>query len=151
MPSMPYESHKDAGTMARRQHSPEEPSINLTPMIDVVFLLVIFFMVGSRFGEAENRIAVDVPGVGNLQAMVRGPDERVVEVTGDGRVSLDGQPVTLDDLRGQLQVAQAGYPALKVVVRGDASGSFQNIAEVLQVCRSSGVEHLGIAVRSVRR
>ena len=50
----------------RRQRS-EDATINLTPMIDVVFLLVIFFMVGSKFSEAESRIKVNVPSVGEMR------------------------------------------------------------------------------------
>ena len=68
--------------MSRRRSITEDASINLTPMIDVVFLLVIFFMVGSHFGDAEGRIDVSVPGVGELNSMTRVPDERLVEVTG---------------------------------------------------------------------
>ncbi len=50
--------------MAIRRPRTEDATINLTPMIDVVFLLVIFFMVGSKFSEAESRIKVNVPMVG---------------------------------------------------------------------------------------
>lgn len=125
--------------------------MNLTPMIDVVFLLVIFFMVGAKFTDQENRIQVNVPGVGNLRPMARGPDERIVELTSSGDVMLDSQPVTLVDLQGTLAAAHASYPNIRVTVRGDGNGSLQQFAEVLQACRSSGVENLGIAVRPMRR
>ena len=130
-----------------RRRPTEDATINLTPMIDVVFLLVIFFMVGSKFSEAESRIKVSVPSVGQLQSISRVPDERVVEVTPDGTVALDGSPVTLPELAGELRMQRENYPALKVVVRGDGSSSFQQIAEVLQVVRSSGVEQMGVAAR----
>jgi len=131
--------------MRRRQS--EEATINLTPMIDVVFLLVIFFMVGSKFSEAESRIKVSVPSVGQLHSITRVPDERVIEVAPDGMVTLDGTPVSLPQLAGELRMQHERYPALKVVVRGDGSSSFQQIAEVLQVVRSSGVEQMGVAAR----
>jgi biopolymer transport protein ExbD len=137
--------------MALRPRPVEEASMNLTPMIDVVFLLVVFFMVGAKFREEESRIPVNVPGVGSVRPMVRGPDEKIVELTRDGEVTLDAQPVSLTDLQGTLSQAHAAYPDLRVTVRGDGSGSLQRFAEVLQACRSSGVENLGIAVRPVRR
>lgn len=125
--------------------------MNLTPMIDVVFLLVIFFMVGAKFTDHESRIEVNVPGVGNLRPMVRGPDERVVELTSKGEVMLDSEPITLVDLRGTLAEAHASFPEIRVTVRGDGNGSLQQFAEVLQACRSSGVQNLGVAVRPIRR
>jgi biopolymer transport protein ExbD len=137
--------------MSRRRRMAEDASINLTPMIDVVFLLVIFFMVGSHFGEAEGRIEVSVPGVGELRSMTRVPDERTVEVTGDGMITLDSQFVSEQQLAEQLRFAFNQYPDVKVAVRGDGQASFQRIAEVLQVIRSTGVKQMGIAARSTRR
>ncbi len=130
----------------RRQRA-EDVTINLTPMIDVVFLLVIFFMVGSKFSEAESRIKVSVPSVGQLRSITRVPDERVVVVAPDGSVSLDGVPMTLPDLKATLSAQLASYPGLKVAVRGDGASSFQSVAEVLQAVRSSGVQQMGIAAK----
>ncbi len=137
--------------MARRRRNTEDATINLTPMIDVVFLLVIFFMVGARFGEAEARIQVNVPGVGELRSMTRAPDERLVEVAGDGRVVLDNQVVTLDQLAQQIRYDVQQYPQIRVAIRGDGNASFQMIAEVLQVIRSTGVSEMGIAAKSMQR
>jgi len=137
--------------MSRRRQTSEEATINLTPMIDVVFLLVIFFMVGSHFGEAEGRIEVNVPGVGELRSMTRVPDERLVEVTGDGLITLDNTIVSEQQLADHLRFARSQYPDIKVAVRGDGQSSFQRVAEVLQVIRSTGVTQMGIAARSTRR
>ena len=134
--------------MSNRRSAPEEVSINLTPMIDVVFLLVIFFMVGSKFSEAESRIQVQVPSVGQLKSIARVPDERVIEVAEDGTIRFNGQVVSLDDLKQTLQLQVQNYPALKVAVRGDGANSFQRIAEVLHVVRSSGVEKMDLAAKT---
>ena len=117
-------------------------------MIDVVFLLVIFFMVGSKFSESESRIQVQVPSVGQMTSIARVPDERVIEVTQEGIIQFDGQPVTLEQLSETLQSQVQSYPALKVAVRGDGANSFQRIAEVLHVVRSSGVEKMDLAARA---
>ncbi len=137
--------------MPRRRASVEDATINLTPMIDVVFLLVIFFMVGSRYGEAEGRIEVNVPGVGELRSMSRMPDERMVEITERGELTLDNRPVTDQQLAAELGYLARQYPDLRVAFRGDGTASFQRVAEVLQVIRSTGVKQLGIAARSQYR
>ncbi|KAA5543608.1 biopolymer transporter ExbD [Roseiconus nitratireducens] len=133
--------------MANRNRSADDVTINLTPMIDVVFLLVIFFMVGTKFSESESRIKVSVPSVGRMNAISRVPDERVIEVTADGKILLDGQTIDVDQLAESLRQQHANYPDLKVAVRGDGSSSFQRVAEVLHVVRQSGIEQLGIAAK----
>jgi len=137
--------------MPRRRSISDDSSVNLTPMIDVVFLLLIFFMVGSHFGDPEGRIDVTVPGVGELRSMAREPDERLVEVTGGGMITLDKNAVTEQQLAEQLRYAFSQYPDVKVAVRGDGDASFQRVAEVLQVIRSTGVKQMGIAARSTNR
>ncbi|TWU34426.1 ExbD/TolR family protein [Novipirellula artificiosorum] len=137
--------------MAIRRERTEEATINLTPMIDVVFLLVIFFMVGSKFSEAESRINVNVPSIGEMRSMTRVPDERIVVVGNDGSLSLDDQAVTLEQLSETLRAQHANYPALRVAVRGDGASSFQQVAEVLHAVRSSGVEQVGLSARSNMR
>ncbi len=134
----------------RRQRS-EDATINLTPMIDVVFLLVIFFMVGSKFSEAESRIKVNVPSVGEMRSITRAPDERVVAISVDGSINLDGTPVSLAQLTANLRAEHANYPGLKVAVRGEASGSLQQTVEVLHAIRSSGVDQIGISTQRMRR
>ena len=133
--------------MAKRSGTSEEVTINLTPMIDVVFLLVIFFMVGTKFSESESRIDVSVPAVGPMNAISRVPDERVVELAADGKVLLDGQAVTNEQLAQVLQQQYAAYPDLKVVVRADSARPLQEFAETVHVVRASGVHQIGIAVK----
>jgi len=134
--------------MSRRRENPEEATINLTPMIDVVFLLVIFFMVGSKFSEAESRMQVSVPSVGEMRSLTRVPDARVIEVSASGELSLDNSPITLAELSGVLKAQLQNYPGLQVTVRADGANSFQKVAEVMQVVDSSGVQQMGIVARS---
>lgn len=136
--------------MAIRTHRTEEPTLNLTPMIDVVFLLVIFFMVGTKFGKSEGRIPVNVPGVDQPQSIVRGPDRWVVEVSREGQIFLDGRVVSIDRLDQDLRRAAANYPDLGVVVRGDGAGTLETYARVLSVCSSAGVRQLDVAVKRLR-
>jgi biopolymer transport protein ExbD len=69
----------------------------------------------------------------------------------DGRISLDQNDVTLDELTEQLRQGRDQYSQLGVVVRGDADGAFQNVASVLNACREAGIAELGISVRLARK
>ena len=137
--------------MPLKTHTDEQPSLNLTPMIDVVFLLIIFFMVGTKFTELERKIALQVPQISDVTALAPVPEKRMINVYRDSRIALDGQFVTLDELVGQLSAARRQYDGLGVIVRGDADGAFQNVASVLGACREAGISDMGISVRLARK
>ncbi len=137
--------------MPIKTYQDEQPSINLTSMIDIVFLLIIFFMVGTEFVETERELVVDVPRVSDGAALTAAPEKRVINVYRDGRVSLDDQLLTMGELKSQLLAARMQYAGLGVVVRGDAEGAFQNVASVLDTCHQAGISEMGISVKLARK
>lgn len=140
--------------MPIRIHKDEQPTINLTPMIDIVFLLIIFFMVGTRFtelSEAERDIDLNVPEVSQAGALTSPPKKWQINVFRNGDVTLDDVPVSLGQLKQELTAAKQGYNGLGVIVRGDAAAVYQHVADVLGVCRAAGISDLGISVRLARR
>ena len=79
----------------------DQNAINLTPMIDIVFLLIIFFMVSTKFSElneVERDLAINVPAVSDATALTAAPNKRLVEVSKDGSIKLDRHAVTLSCL-----------------------------------------------------
>ena len=136
--------------MPLKTHQDEMPTLNLTPMIDVVFLLIIFFMVGAKFAD-ERDIKLQVPAVGQASPNASVHQRRVINVMRDGRILLNDNEVTLDQLTGQLQAARQVSSQLSVAVRGDAEGAFQNVASVLGACRAAGINDMAISVRIARR
>jgi biopolymer transport protein ExbD len=133
--------------MPLKTHIDEQPTLNLTPMIDVVFLLIIFFMVGTQYSELERSIELKVPEVTDYGALTAAPEKRVVNVYRDGRITLDRQDVNIAELTQQLARARAQYADLGVVVRGDGGGRFQRVAEVLNACKQAGISELAISVK----
>ena len=133
--------------MPLKTHQDEQPSLNLTPMIDIVFLLIIFFMVGTKFTELERKIGLRVPEVTDRGALTAAPERKVVSVYRDGRIELDKRPVTLAELTEQLADVRRQYPDLGVLVRGDFRGPYQNVAAVLNACKQAGVRDLNLSVQ----
>ncbi|HEX4147502.1 MAG TPA: biopolymer transporter ExbD [Pirellulales bacterium] len=134
--------------MPLKIQSDEPPVLNLTSMLDVMFLLVIFFMAGSQFTEMERKIALRVPQVSDAQALTAAPQKRVVNVYQDGQIMLERETVSLAELKTRLTAARRQYHDLGVVVRGDAAGPFQRVAEVLNACKQAGIAELAISVRA---
>ncbi len=133
--------------MPLKTHLDEQPVLNLTPLIDIVFQLIIFFMVCTQFSDFERNIGLDVPSVADNGALTAAPANRVVNVYSDGSITLDRAPVTLEQLTATLIAARRQYSDLGVLIRGDATGEFQRVAEVLNACKQAGIADLGISVR----
>ena len=137
--------------MPLKTHQDETPALNLTPMIDIVFLLIIFFMAGTKFTELERKIGLQIPSVSDTTAMAPAPEKRVINVYQDGRIELDHQFLTPPALTAKLKSAIGQYAELGVVVRGDADSRHENVTQVLNACKKAGVSNLGVSVRIARR
>ena len=131
--------------------SAEEPTLNLTPMIDIVFLLIIFFMVGTKFTEIEQELEVSIPQIASGATVVTEAQQCVIAVFHDGRVSVDDDVMEIHELETNLSQRVSSGAELHVIIRGDAEGAFQNVANVLSACRRAGVSDLGISVRMASR
>ena len=121
----------------------DEPTINLTSMIDVLFLLIIFFMVGTRFDDAERQIDLNLPRVAGAAPMIAGPQSRVVSLSRDGSVMLDGRRMSTAELTATLRAAVAEYRDTAVDVRSDGASTAQQLADVFAAIQNAGVNKLG--------
>ena len=84
----------------------EEPQLNLTPMLDVVFNLLIFFMVGTRFADLERQFDVQLPQVSTAQPLTSLPDEIVVNVFPDGKIVVNREEISSSELLSRLTEAR---------------------------------------------
>ena len=91
--------------MPLRNQLEEMPALNLTSMIDVLFLLIIFFMVGTKFVETEHQLDLKLPQVKSANT-TNAPEKKVVNVYSDGHITLDRQQVTLEELTDRLAAAR---------------------------------------------
>lgn len=124
----------------------EDPGLNLTSMMDVVFLLLIFFMVGSRFNEdKERQLDVQLPTVSAAQPLTDPPDELIVNVYRDGKILLGAAPKTLPELIKELEQARKKFPDQAVVIRGEGEGKYQAVVDVLVACHQAKIKHFSLA------
>jgi len=136
--------------MPLKTTSDEQPSLNLTPMIDIVFLLIIFFMVGTRFSELndqEKQLPISVPEVSAGTALTAPPKQKVIHVFADGRIHFEDRDVSVDELLTQLQAAKQNYRQQGVVIRGDAGSRHQAVVSVINACRQADILDIAVSVR----
>jgi biopolymer transport protein ExbD len=125
----------------------DEPSINLTSMLDVVMLLIIFFMLATQFREEERQYDVKLPTVADATALTGQPDEIVVNVDADGTITVRQEPVDLTDLEAIMRLAHDKFAGQGVIIRGDGSGRYQNVMDVMAACRRAGIKNVSLAHR----
>ncbi|GAB6166432.1 biopolymer transporter ExbD [Thermostilla marina] len=130
--------------MPLRTSREDMPTLNLAPMIDVVFLLLIFFLVGTKFSELERKIRLQLPEVSRNPALELASERHTVDVYRDGSLRLDGHRITLDELESKLRHAGSGA---SVMIRADRSGAFQHVAATMSACKAAGIRQLGVSVQ----
>jgi len=128
--------------MANRRRR-REPSINLAPLVDIVFLLVIFFMVTSTFITPETGLPVDLPQATSGEARPEGAPTVVVQA--DGRVFWKGKPTDDAALLAALRTELAGDPVGTVILRADRKTPHGRVVQVMDVIRRAGAKRVAVA------
>lgn len=112
----------------------QEPQINLTPMLDMVFNLLLFFLAATTFARDEVDLDLKLPQA-RSGASQEGKQQFVVNVLADGRLSVDGREITLEALRQKLAALAQRNREQPVLVRGDHRAQFGVGVQVLDACR----------------
>ena len=124
-----------------RQESKKSALIELTPLIDVIFILLLFFMLTATF--ADPAVTLDLPSGQNTRA----PDDRdlVVSLTADGRLFLDDEAVSRDELEVLLvsEIRNGVNPS--VVLRGERKVLYEELFSLLDFLKSVGVEEVSLS------
>ena len=133
--------------MPLKTETVEEPTLNLTPMIDIVFLLIIFFMVGTQFAQMERQYDIELPTVSVAKPLTSLPDEIVINVRRSGEIIFKTETLTSAELRSKLREAKRNYADQAVVIRGEGNGEYQHIVNVLSICHEEDINSISLAHR----
>ncbi len=142
--------------MRIRDNSPPPAEFQLAPMIDIVFLLLIFFLVTYQITEQEKDTRVSVPTSSEGSQEARVANEIVVNLTADGEITISGEIYTKDELRQKLErIVEAsnlantgGGDQQPVRIRADGDGQNQQLFEVMDEITKAGIWNIRFAKRS---
>ncbi len=135
------------GIAVRNEGAKINSNINVTPMVDVMLVLLIIFMVITPM--LQNKVQIDMAKVNNATAMPDADkdDAIVVAITRDGGVFL-GQNKTSDDLLGaQVRERLADKPGKTIYIRADARAQYRAVEDAIDAVRTAGVEDVGLLVQ----
>lgn len=123
-------------------------NLSLTPLIDVVFLLLIFFLVTSEFEDEERRLDIVLPSATSAEPMIGRVREIVIDVNAEGTLFIGGQPTSLDALEDMIAKAVADNPTgQSVVIRADRQAAFQGVVSVMDLCNRTGVSDYSVTTQ----
>jgi biopolymer transport protein ExbD len=131
-----------------RHQADELPHINMTPMVDVILCLLVFFMAATRLYDwEENEFAVNVPEVAEAGPLTAAPDDLILTIVKPGQVAIGTHAYDLPALGTVLRRSRDAYVDQGVIIRGDAALNYQDLADVLSVCDAAGIRNVRLPVR----
>jgi len=120
--------------------------INITPMLDVAYVLLLIFIIMTT--ATVQGITVNLPKASSTPSLSK-PKTKAISITKDGTVYLDTYPISLSDLETRLGQYKAATPDLPVVVKADAEVQYQKVIEVLDIVTRLQISQLGLVTQKL--
>ena len=117
----------------------------MAPIIDIIFLLLIFFIASAVYSQWERKLEVTVPTARSAKEAPRFLGEAIINIDAEGRIYLNSVEYTLDRLQVLLHQLAATYPDQPVVVRADRATRYEAVIQVLDICRQADIANLAFA------
>lgn len=121
------------------------PTLALTSMLDVIFLLLCFFVTVSVFSQWESEISIKLPSAKTSDEPERLPGEIIVNLDKTGFVKVNSAPMTLEDLQARLKRISKFYPGQPVIIRADKETKYDDLVKVIDACRAGDVWNFSLA------
>ena len=134
--------------LAERRKQRISLSLELAPLLDVLFLLIIFFSISSTFIK-ESRFDIELPETGEVAGMSVSETSVGVYVDRYGKFSVsvgigEKEPITSSHLQEKLSKVMLDHPDTAVSIYGDKKVNYQSIVSVMDICRESGIKSISI-------
>ncbi|HMO51295.1 MAG TPA: biopolymer transporter ExbD [Kiritimatiellia bacterium] len=129
----------------RARPRPESPGFQMTPMIDVVFLLLCFFVTSQLFAQWETEIDITLPTARTGQLPQRLPGEIILNLYEDGKVVINRREVAPAELGVMLQRLAGLFPGQPVLLRADQATPYEHVIAVLDLCRQADIWNISFA------
>lgn len=126
--------------LIKSPNATQNVSMEMTPLIDMVFLLLIFFLVATTFHQEEREMQIALPiakSAGPISATLR---EIVINVDAEGGIIVTGRRIDAAELEAMISEAVEANPRQKVTVRGDRHAAYGHVVSVLDICKRSGIQ-----------
>ena len=126
---------------------PPPIAMQLAPMIDILLLLLSFFIISWQFSRSETELKVSVPTAQEGAEPERQRGEIIINVLTDGTLRVEGTTVDLSQLHDKLSAIAKQFKNQPVRIRGDGKVAYQRIVEVIDTCQKAGIWNISFATQ----
>jgi len=123
-----------------------EPEFQIAPMVDVLLVLLCFFILTWNFARKEMELDVKVPTAEHGEEPVLDVNQMVLNLKVDGTLVMNTKPVSYEDLGGKMEALAQINPDYAIILRGDENVPYKYVAKVLDVCRGAGIWNVAFPV-----
>lgn len=131
----------------RRKQPRTAAAVQMSSLMDVIFLLLCFFVTTSVFSQWETEISISLPTAKSATVPGRMPGEIILNLDKDGTVSVNGQILTLAEVTERLTRIAKLYPGQPVVIRADKATAYDSLVGVIDACRTADVWNFSLATK----
>lgn len=135
--------------MKFRRSAPEVIGFQIAPMVDILLVLLCFFIVTWSFARKEMALDVKVPAAQSGKDQVSTVNQTVLNVKQDGTIIWNRKPISHAELLPRLQSLARLYPDYAIILRGDERAAYKAIVSVLDICRAAGIWNVAFATDKV--
>jgi len=121
---------------------PPVGTLSLMPLLDVIFLLLIFFLVATRFAEEDREMEMPLPDASEAMPLTVAPKEVFINIDLEGRYFVQGKEVEAAELEQILLRAAANNPHQTAIIRANRNVPFQFVITAGNLCKRAVVEHM---------
>jgi biopolymer transport protein ExbD len=115
-------------------------SLSMTPLIDIVFLLLIFFLVTTRFSEEDHELEVMLPTASEAKPLIIKPKEIFINIDNNGKYFVGNKMVDLEKMETQLASADINNPTGQtVIIRADKRCQWESVVAAINACQRAGI------------
>lgn len=116
------------------------PSVNLTPLLDIIFNLIFFFILATNIRERRETLEITLPQARTGEEAEQ-VEQRVTSIVlaADGRLTLDGEPIAMEALADRLRALARDQGLQQALVSSDAQTPFQLVIDVAEICEEAGI------------
>ena len=134
----------------KRNRQSEAPALSLTSMLDVIFLLLCFFVTASVFSQWESEISIKLPSAATAEEPDRLPGEIIVNLAKDGKVVVNGKQLELAELQARLKKVAEVFPGQPVIIRADRDLAYDRLVKTIDACRAANIWNFSLATTGER-
>ena len=127
------------------------PAVQMASLMDIVFLLLCFFVTSSVFSQWETEVAITLPTAKSATIPGRMPGEIILNLNADGKVSVNGHALSLEEVTRRLTRIAENFPGQPVVIRADKTCSYETLMSLIDACRTANVWNFSLATEDDKK